>query len=195
MDTFDAVAPAALLHMDPVEPVPYDSTQAMLGEFTERAIEAALEVAGPGAGSPVSFEVRHVGGALSRSDGAHGALDTLRGEYMMFGIAPVMEPGMATPMPADLERLDDAFPPDDTGRYLNITEVEHDLEEMFPAGAVERLREVKVAYDPGGPVQSKPRGLGVRTNHVVQLGKASTGRPLAEGSVRSAPVIELEPAR
>jgi len=152
MDTFAAVAPNALqhLHMDPVEPVPYDSTHAMMDEFTERAIDAALAVAGPGAGSPVSFEVRHVGGALSRSNEANGALDTLRGEYMMFGLAPVMEPGMAAPMAADLARLEEAFAPDDTGRYLNFTEVEHAIEDMFPAGAPSRLREVKAAYDPEG---------------------------------------------
>ena len=68
MDTFAMVPPAALaeLHMDPVEPVPYASTHAMLGELTERALDEALAAVGPGAGSPVSFEIRHAGGALAR---------------------------------------------------------------------------------------------------------------------------------
>ena len=136
--------------MDPVDPVPYDSTHAMLGEFSERALDEALAVVGPGAGSPVSFEVRHLGGALSRSDEAHGAIDTMRGEYMMFGLAPIMDPGMVAPMAADLERLSEAFAPDDTGRYLNFTEVPHAVEDMFGDGIVPRLRAVKEAYDPDG---------------------------------------------
>jgi hypothetical protein len=37
-------------------------------------------------------------------------------------------------------------------------------------------------------------GLGVRPDHVVQLGEPSSGRPLGEGAMGSRPVIELEPA-
>jgi FAD/FMN-containing dehydrogenase len=152
MDTFANVAPAALqhLHMDPTEPVPYDGTHAMLGEFTERAIDEALAAVGPGAGSPISFEVRHLGGALSTSEADHGALDTMRGEYMMFALAPIIDPATVPVMQADLARVDAAFAPDDSGRYLNFTEVEHPVEDMFPAGTVPRLHAVKENYDPEG---------------------------------------------
>jgi hypothetical protein len=37
--------------------------------------------------------------------------------------------------------------------------------------------------------------LGVSTSHVVQLGKPSSGRLVSKGAVRSAPVIEIQPAR
>jgi FAD/FMN-containing dehydrogenase len=152
MDTFANVPPSALqhLHMDPVDPVPYESTHAMLRDLTERAIDEALAAVGPGAGSPVSFEVRHLGGALSRSDASHGAIDTMRGEYMMFGLAPIIDPAMLAPMAADLARLQQAFAADDSGRYLNFTEVEHAVEDMFPEGTVPRLRAVKADYDPEG---------------------------------------------
>ncbi len=152
MDTFANVPPSALqhLHMDPVDPVPYEATHAMLGELTERAIDEALAAVGPGAGSPVSFEVRHLGGALSRGDASHGAIDTMRGEYMMFGLAPIIDPAMVAPMAADLARLQDAFAADDSGRYLSFTEVEHAVEDMFPVGTVPRLRAVKADYDPEG---------------------------------------------
>jgi hypothetical protein len=36
--------------------------------------------------------------------------------------------------------------------------------------------------------------LAVRPDRVVQLGKPSSGRPLAEGAMWSTPLIELEPA-
>jgi FAD/FMN-containing dehydrogenase len=152
MDTYGDVPPSALqyLHMDPTEPVPYDGTHAMLGDFTERAINEALAAVGPGTGSPISFEVRHLGGELSRSDASHGALDTMRGEYMMFGVGPILDPAMVPSIKEGLTGLDRAFAPDDSGRYLNFTEVPHDVEAMFPQGVVPRLREVRKAYDPEG---------------------------------------------
>ena len=69
----------------------------------------------------------------------------------MFGLAPILDPAMAPAMQADLARLDDAFRADESGRYLNFTEVEpHDIEDMFPEGTVPRLRAVKQSYDPEG---------------------------------------------
>jgi hypothetical protein len=130
----------------------------MLGDLTERAIDDALAAVGPGARSPVSFEVRHGGGALARSADHHGAVATLPGEFNMFGIGPVMAPEAMPVMEADLARLAEAFRPDDVGRYLNFTEERHDLEDMFPAGTLPRLRAVKAAYDPHGVF---------RANHAV----------------------------
>ena len=152
MDTFAMVPPAALaeLHMDPVEPVPYASTHTMLGELTERALDEALAAVGPGAGSPVSFEIRHAGGALSRGGDDHGAISSFAGEYLMFGVAPVLDPATVPALEADMARLATAFAPDERGRYLNFTEVPHDVNEMFPQGALERMRQVRTQYDPDG---------------------------------------------
>ena len=152
MDTFGDVPPSALqhLHMDPTEPVPYASAHVMLDELSESAIDAALAAVGPGTGSPIFFEIRHLGGALSRSDASHGALDTMRGEYMMFGLGPIMDPAMVPAIEEGLAGLDRAFAPDDSGRYLNFTEVPGDVEDMFPQGVVPRLREIKKSYDPNG---------------------------------------------
>ena len=44
----------------------------------------------------------------------------------------------------------EVFEPDEDGRYLNFTEVPHDVNEMFPQGAVERMRQVRTQYDPDG---------------------------------------------
>jgi FAD/FMN-containing dehydrogenase len=152
MDTFAMVPPSALaeLHMDPIEPVPYVGTHALLGEFTQRALDEALAAVGPGAGSPVSFEIRHGGGALARGGDDHGAIAEFRGEYLMFGVAPVMDPAAMPVLEADLARFAAAFAPDEAGRYLNFTEVPHDVEAMFPSGHVERLRRIRTEYDPDG---------------------------------------------
>ena len=152
MDTLAMVPPIglAMLHMDPIDPVPYASAHALLGELSERAIDEALAAVGPGAGSPVSVEVRHGGGALARSGPGHGAIATLPGEYNMFAIGPVMEPEALPALEADLARVAEAFRPDDVGRYLNFTEERHELDAMFPPGTLPRLRAVKAAYDPDG---------------------------------------------
>jgi hypothetical protein len=152
MDTFAMVPPAGLahLHMDPVDPVPYLSTHALLGELSSKDVDDYLAVAGPGSGSPLSLELRHMGGALRRSDSSHGALDTLPGEYMMFGLGPVLDPAQVPVLDAELARVAATFAPHDVGRYSNFTEQSHDVEAMYPAGTVSRLREVKTTYDPEG---------------------------------------------
>lgn len=43
-------------------------------------------------------------------------------------------------------------------------------------------------------IQPSPSPLDVRPSNVVQLGKPNSGRPMTERAVRSAPVIELQPA-
>jgi FAD/FMN-containing dehydrogenase len=68
LDTFTTVPPAALgrLHMEPEDPVPYAAGGQMLDELPPAAIDAITEAAGPGSGSPlISFELRHLGGALA----------------------------------------------------------------------------------------------------------------------------------
>ena len=160
MDTFAMVPPIGLahLHMDPIDPVPYLSDHAMLGDLSAADVDEYLSVTGPGSGSPLSLELRHMGGALERGAAEHGALDTLPGKYMMFALGGVLDPGDVPVLEAELARVAATFAPHDVGRYSNFTEEAHDLEAMYPAGAVERLRRVKADYDPEGVF---------RANHAV----------------------------
>lgn len=114
-------------------------------------------MAGPGSGSPLSIEFRHMGGALERGPD-HGALDTLPGKYMMFALGGVLDPGDVPVLEAELARVDATFAPHDVGRYSNFTEERHELEAMYPDGTVDRLRRVKGDYDPEGVF---------RANHAV----------------------------
>ena len=70
---------------------------------------------GPGTGSPVSFEVRHLGGELSRSDESHGALDTM--QRRVHDVRPRADhrPGDGPDAEDGLAALDAAFAPDDSG--------------------------------------------------------------------------------
>ncbi len=67
LDTFAPVPPAVLsqLHMDPEDPVPFTGSGQLLDELPPAAIDAIVEAAGPGSGSPLlSLELRQLGGAL-----------------------------------------------------------------------------------------------------------------------------------
>ena len=152
MDTFAMVPPIGLahIHMDPIDPVPYLSTHALLGELSAADVDEYLSVVGPGSGSPLSLELRHMGGALRRGAPEHGALDTLPGEYMLFGLGGVLDPADVPVIEAELARVAGTFAPHDVGRYSNFTEERHDLEAMYPADTLPRLREVKKTYDPEG---------------------------------------------
>ena len=95
LDLFASVAPAALsqIHGDPEEPTPAISVSTMLSELTPEAVEAMLEVAGPGSGSPLLMvELRHLGGALGRRAPHAGALGSLTGEYLLYGLTIPMAP-------------------------------------------------------------------------------------------------------
>jgi hypothetical protein len=91
-----------------------------------------------------------MGGALRRGAPEHGALDTLPGEYMMFALGGVLDPADVPVLQAELARVAGTFAPHDVGRYSNFTEQPHDVEAMYPAGTVPRLRAVKADYDPEG---------------------------------------------
>ena len=104
MDTFAMVPPAGLseLHMDPVDPVPYMTAHALVGDLPESAIDELVAATGPGSGSPLlSIELRHGGGALGREAPNGGALASLPGTYMMFGVGVVMAPEMVPPARGD----------------------------------------------------------------------------------------------
>lgn len=161
MDTFAVVPPAGIadLHMDPVDPLPYLSGHALVGELSGQALDELLAVTGPGSDSPlVSFELRHGGGALGREAPGAGALASVPGEFMAFGVGAVMAPEMVPPLEAALARLGEAFAPYDAGRYASFTEASHDVAEMFSPPVLERLREVRARYDPDGVF---------RANHAV----------------------------
>ncbi|MGH2953761.1 MAG: FAD-binding oxidoreductase [Solirubrobacterales bacterium] len=154
MGEFAVVPPAGLseMHMDPVDPMPYLTTHALIGELTGEAIDQSVEIATT-APVPIS-ELGQNGAALGRPAPGHGAIASLPGEYLMLAVTPVMDPAQVPQIEADLARLDGVFAPHDAGRYLNFTERPTDVATMFPAETLERLRQVKASYDPDGVIRA-----------------------------------------
>jgi FAD/FMN-containing dehydrogenase len=151
IDTFAMVPPAGIseLHMDPRDPIPYAADHMLVGALPEQAIDDLVAVAGPGSGSPLlSFELRHIGGALARSEPGDGALSKLAGSFCMFGVGVTPDEDAAAALHAHFGLIRDTLVPYDAGSYLNFTEHKADTARFFPRDVENRLRMIKGAVDP-----------------------------------------------
>ena len=151
MDTIQAQPPAGIaeLHMDPPSPVPYTSESILTQELPASAIDSLVEAVGPGSGSQlVSVELRQTGAALSRAAQDAGALATLPGSFLAFGVGFVPVPEAMAPTRGWLGAFKAALEPYDAGRYFNFVEESFDITQIFAPDVLERLREVKQRYDP-----------------------------------------------
>jgi len=151
IDMIQAQPPAGIaeMHMDPPTPVPYTSESLLTHELPASAIDSLVEAVGPGSGSQlVSIELRHGGGALSRASQDAGALATLPGSFLAFGVGFVPVPEAMAPTRAWLGAFKAALEPYDAGRYFNFVEESFDITQIFMPDVLDRLRDVKQRYDP-----------------------------------------------
>jgi FAD/FMN-containing dehydrogenase len=157
IDTVQTQPPGGIeeLHMDPPAPVPYTSETLLTNELPSEAIYSLVEAVGPRSGSQLaSVELRHGGGALSRAPEGAGALATLPGTFLAFGVGFVPMPEAMAPNRAWLGAFKAALEPYDAGRYFNFVEESFDITKIFPPEVLSRLREVKQRYDPDNLFQS-----------------------------------------
>jgi FAD/FMN-containing dehydrogenase len=159
------------LHMDPPEPVPAMGDGFTLDELTEETVEAVVELA---VGSPfVSFEVRHIGGALAEAKPEHGALASLDAEYLGFAVGIPMTPEIAEAIEAQLDRMHERLAPwKSSHMYLNFRERSNGSAEFYRPGVYRRLRRIKARYDAANVIRgnheiapARPRKVG-RTRRV-----------------------------
>ena len=152
-DTFAMVPPVVLgdLAMDPLDPVPFQSTSALLDQLPAQGIDALLAAAGPesGRGPTVSMlQLRQMGGALSRVSPGAGARATLPGDISLFALGAVFDEPMGAAVASALADVDAAVRPYRGGYYPNFVEEPADAATFFDAATWARLRAVKAAYDP-----------------------------------------------
>ena len=150
VDTFAMVAPVGLsyIHMDPEDPMPGMSDSAILDGLSPEVVDAIVEVAGPGSGSPILMvELRHIGGALGRYAG--GALSRFDGEYLYFAAGVPMSPEVVAALQAHFALVGEAIAPHKQGRqYLNFAERATDPVAFYGEERYARLRQIKAEVDP-----------------------------------------------
>jgi hypothetical protein len=154
IDGWDEIPASGLsrIYGDPEEPVPGLTHHAVLRELDDAAADAMIEVGGPDSGSPLLMVgTRHVGGAAATAPPGAGALAAVDGEHLLLGVGLLMDPQMAPPLTAALDRMVDAMAPWTTGGdYLNFADRPGDASKGFDEDTYRRLVEIKAAVDPDG---------------------------------------------
>ena len=157
IDTFAMLAPTELgaLHMDPVAPTPAFIDGWLLGDLPPTAVDALVEAAGPGSGSPLlSVELRHLGGALADAAPEHGALASLDAGFATVTISLAMNDNEAA-MERHAAIVRAALAPWEAERnYPNFAERSFNVSDLFSPTTCERLGRVKAQYDPGNLIRS-----------------------------------------
>jgi hypothetical protein len=146
-------APALLdMHMDPPGPTPVVGSGLSLGSFDDAAVDALVDVVGPGTSSPLMFaEVRHLGGAVARPADGGGALSHLSAPYLLYGVGVTPTPEAAAVAYAGVDELLGALSPwAGANAVLNFAERPTDVMSAFPVEARDRLRALRRAWDPHG---------------------------------------------
>jgi FAD/FMN-containing dehydrogenase len=152
-DTFAMVPPVVLgdLAMDPLDPVPFQSTSALLEDLSGDTIDERLAVAGPasGRGPTVSLlQLRQMGGALGRAKPGAGARATLPGDVSMFALGAVFDEQMGEAVNTALRDVDRVLRPHRAGYYPNFVEEPADASAFFDPATWARLRAIKADWDP-----------------------------------------------
>jgi FAD/FMN-containing dehydrogenase len=154
IDTFATVPPAGLvrLHADPEGPTPAVVDHALIDQLPAAAVDAFLETAGPGSGSPlVSAEIRHLGGALGTPGAGAGALSHIDAAFMAIAIGMPMDDAAAADCERQTSAVTNALAPWGSGRsYLNLAERPTDTRTAFTTDTYQRLQTLRTAIDPGG---------------------------------------------
>ena len=152
MDTLATIPVDRLseLHMDPPQPVPFAGDGMLLSELPAGAVDALVDIAGAGSGSPLlSVEVRHLGGALANASASSGALSSIDAGFVLYAVGAAMDAEMKAAVQAYAANVQDALAAWSAGRsYMNFAERRADPGDLFDAGTYERLRRVKAEYDP-----------------------------------------------
>ncbi|MCL8025102.1 FAD-binding oxidoreductase [Nocardioides bruguierae] len=155
MDTFTRMPAPGLLevHMDPPTPTPATSVHALLGPLDADGVAAVLAAATTP--SPLLFtELRHLGGALARSNPEGGALTSLPGSYLLHCVGAVVSPEVGAAARAAGEGVHAAMRPwhVDGAALTFVDDVVEGTgspaQAAFCADALRRLRIVRSVYDP-----------------------------------------------
>ncbi|WP_067800259.1 FAD-binding oxidoreductase [Actinomadura formosensis] len=143
------------IHNDPTDPMPVWERGALFRELTEDAVQALLDVAGPGAEAPPHMvELRHLGGAVARAPQVPNAVGGRDAAYSLLVLAPPPPQDMAALVRPLGERVIDAVRPWTTGgallNFQGAATAPEQVAAVWPPDVHRRLTELKAVYDPTG---------------------------------------------
>ena len=155
IDTFGVMPVTAMdaISKDPVDPMGIIQYAGMLSDLTPEAIDALVEVAGAGSGSPLlTVELRQLGGALARNPDHLHPMGSGDARFSMNVLGATFTPEMAEGVTAHIDRLAEATRPYQTGEtFVNFMEVdptEDRVRSAYRPEDWERLVALKTRHDP-----------------------------------------------
>ena len=159
LDTF-AIVPArdlTELHRDPPGPAPGRGEGWMLDAFEGDIARGVVDAAAMDGTSPLlSVGVRHLGGALGRSDPNGGVLAHLDAPYAMYSLGIAMGPDAVARIDERLADVRAASEPWlSRRRYFNFAERDVDPVSFYAQGDYGRLTAIREEVDPHGLFQAK----------------------------------------
>jgi hypothetical protein len=120
-----------------------------LADLTPEAIDALVAAAGPDSGL-LSVELRQLGGAVSRPAPDQGAVGTLDGAFVLFGVGIAATPELREAAEAGAAAVKAALAPWASARgYFNFADRPQEGESFYPPATFRRLQEIKADVDPG----------------------------------------------
>lgn len=152
IDTFAQVPVADLanLQLDPQEPTAVYANSVLVHGLPADAVEALVDVAGPGSGSNMLFvELRQLGGALARPSPRSGAMDHLDGSFLVLGVGLDVGTGWSAVREDATRILDSLSPWTSSSSYLSMA-YEAAARRGWSPAAYDRLQRIRRSADPQG---------------------------------------------
>jgi FAD/FMN-containing dehydrogenase len=140
---------------EPEDPTPGIGKVVMLKEFGQHTIDGLLELVldRPQPSPLMLVEIRHVGGAFTRSGADESAVGTMDDPYFLLlgGIAMAPEHGPA--IRAEIDTVIAGMGPWAGGLLPPTMAHGEPVEDVYPAATLHRLREIKNRVDPGNLIR------------------------------------------
>jgi hypothetical protein len=156
LDTVETIPASGLAFVagDPPNPVPGRGDGMLLRELPPEATDVYLEVAGPGARTPLLFlELRQLGGALAQSSPEESAVGSIDAPFMAYGVGMAVSPESSEAILANLAEIKERMGPWAADRtLLNFAETQPGLRASFDPATADRLAQIKAQYDPDGVI-------------------------------------------
>jgi hypothetical protein len=129
----------------------------MLDSLDGRAAAAIVDAAAMDGTAPlVSLEIRHLDGALGRSDRSGGVLSHLEAPYAVYAVGSTMGPVTRDEI---VERIDEvraaSVPWLSRSTFFNFADGDVDPSDLYPDGAFGRLSAIRANVDPDGLFRSR----------------------------------------
>lgn len=155
LDTLAMVPAGALgdVSGDPTAPQPGIGNAILLQTLTLEAVDAFVDLAGPGVESPLTqLEIRHLGGALRSTTPDPGAAGPLEAEALVYGVGVPVTPEVGDAITSTLDEVSGRLAPwaGERRTLLTFDEREPGLRRALEPGVADRLAAIAAAYDPDG---------------------------------------------